>query len=95
MMLLMVFIFYMPGMICFLIIKEKIVKWILCFIFPSVSLLSGLTAVLDLNYNPSIIEIPTFFIEYPWIFVCILIFQTLLYLMLAILIDHRELLSVN
>ncbi|CAD8103132.1 unnamed protein product [Paramecium primaurelia] len=95
MMLLMVFIFYMPGMICYFVIKEKFIKWILCFLFPSVSLLSGLTAVLDLNYNPSIIEVPNFFIEQPWVFVCILIFQTLLYLILAILIDHRKLLSVN
>lgn len=62
MMLLMVFIFYMPGMICFFIIKSNIIKWILCFLLPSVSLLSGLTAVLDLNYNPSIIEVPNFFI---------------------------------
>ncbi|CAD8125443.1 unnamed protein product [Paramecium sonneborni] len=95
MMLLMVFIFYMPGMICYFILKQHIIKWILTFLFPSISLLSGLTAVLDLNYNLPIMEIPNFFIDQPWVFVFILVFQTLLYLILAILIDHRKLLAVD
>lgn len=84
----------MPGFLLFILVKSVALKWILTITFPCVTLLSGLFATLDKNYNSTFLNEEIIFIKNAWISVIILFFQTILLLFLSIAIDYRKLLSV-